>query len=704
MKQPAPARSLNDPVRFLRGVGPEKERILSRLGIRTLGDLLRWFPLRYEARAPLKKISQLSGLEKECVSGCIAKASAMRFGGGLPVFKALIREGDETLSVVFYRQPYLAQVFKPGSYAVLYGKAEIKGSASGTSKRRFEMTHPDYEIFLGAPPEKTAHHGRLVPIYPLTEDLTQKSLRQAIYDALETSAGLATEPLPPKALKILGLCGSALALKQIHFPDSDALRRAAYKRLVFDEFFFLQLSVALKRLELRSRDPRVMHRVAASEISQFLCTLPFELTAGQKGAVNDILKDMGSPHLMNRLVQGDVGSGKTTVAATALYYTVKCGFQGVLMAPTEVLAQQLYFNMTRFLEPHGIRVCYLAQSTPEEQRNRLMDELRDGLMHVAVGTHALLEEKVKFKNLGLAVVDEQHKFGVAQRETLRRKGGRSSHFLLMTATPIPRTLAMTLYGDMDISVVAERPQGRGIVRSLWFGMDRREAVYAWCRAVLKEGAAGQESGQAQVYVVCPWVDSEKTLDVKNALRVFEEVKKLFPDRVVELLHGKMRSGEKTATMRRFREGKADILVSTSLIEVGVDVPRARFMIIENAEKFGLAQLHQLRGRIGRGSGDSFCFVLSDSEFPETAERLEAFVRTESGFEIAEKDLVQRGAGELHGRKQHGAIRFRIGDLALDGALMTKAKGAARALIEKDPLLQMPEHALIKRVLAERFES
>ena len=700
----APTASLDASVRYLKGVGPEKEKILGRLGLRTLEDLLQWFPRRHEARLPVKRIGRLSFEGKECVSGIVTSRAVMRYGG-TSVFKAVIADAAgatpatgpagrgrsplQPLYAVFYRQPYLTQIFKPKSHVVLYGTAEKKG-------RRIEMTHPDYEIFSEAPPEKTAHHGRLVPIYPLTEDLTQKSLRQVLYDALEASLGLVEECLPERARKALGLSGAAIALKQIHFPENEALYRAAYERLVFDEFFFLQLAVGLKRLELRTQDPRVAHRASVSEMSNFLSSLPFELTPGQKGALRDILEDMRSSRPMNRLVQGDVGSGKTAVAAAALYYTAKCGFQGALMAPTEVLAQQVYFNMTRFLEPHGIRVAYLAQTVPDEEKRRIYDELRAGQIHVAVGTHALLEDKVGFKELGLAVVDEQHKFGVSQREVLRRKGGRNGHFLLMTATPIPRTLAMTLYGDMDISVVSERPGGRGSVRSLWFGTKERRAVYSWCGAVLEEGA--------QAYIVCPWVDSEKASDTKNAVRVFEEVKKSFPGRGIELLHGKMRSEEKTAAMRRFREGKAEILVSTTLVEVGVDVPNARFMIIENAEKFGLAQLHQLRGRIGRGAGDSFCVVLSDSELPETAERLEVFVETESGFEIAEKDLTQRGAGELGGKKQHGMIRFRIGDLALDGALMTKAKNAAGVLIKKDPALLTSEHAIIKRKLMERYES
>ncbi len=672
-------QELDIPVRYLKGVGPEKEKILKKLDILSLEDLFFWFPRRHENRQPLKSISQIEGLDKECVSAKIESRSMLRLGHGrLSVFKALLRDGRNTLFVVYYHQTYLAQVFKPGAYAVLYGKAEKKG-------RHFEMIHPEYEIFSGAALEKTAHHGRLVPVYPLTEDLTQKSLRQIIFDALENHRENIREFLPEKARRVLSLCDVSFALTQIHFPDNEASYQRAYNRLVFDEFFFLQLDIGLKRLQIRENNPEMVHGAPLSEVMKFTESLPFELTEGQRNAVRDILSDMQTSQPMNRLVQGDVGSGKTAVAAAALYYTVLSGFQGALMAPTEVLAQQLYLNLIRFLEPNGVRIGYLAQEASAQDKSRIYQELALGGLSVVVGTHALLEEKVKFKNLGLAVVDEQHKFGVLQRETLRKKSGKNSHFLLMTATPIPQTLAMTLYGDMDVSVVAGRPKGRGIVQTLWFQNQERRSVYSWCKKILEEGG--------QAFVVCPLVDAKTMRGVKSASQVYEEAQEFLSGFKIALLHGKMKSQEKSRVMRQFKEGSILALISTVVVEVGVDVPNARFMIIENAEKFGLAQLHQLRGRVGRGAGDSHCVLLSDAASQESVQRLESFVETESGFEIAEKDLVLRGAGD--GQKQHGFLKFKIGDLAKDSEIMKKAKKAADALIEKDPQLAAPEHGLIK---------
>ncbi len=364
------------------------------------------------------------------------------------------------------------------------------------------------------------------------------------------------------------------------------------------------------------------------------------------------------------------------------------------MAPTEVLAQQLFLNLTQLLEPFGIRVGYLAQSTSPAEREVLLGALERGSITVLVGTHALLDKSVCFKKLGLAIVDEQHKFGVAQRAKLRQKAGAAAHFLVMTATPIPRTLAMTLYGDMDISVIAEKPGGRTPVKTLWFREEERRAVHSWMDSVLGE--------KAQAFVICPWVDTNAGPSVKNATTHYEALRKEFPHRRIALLHGRMKAAEKNAAMRAFSEGRYDILVSTVLVEVGVDVPRARFMIIENAEKFGLAQLHQLRGRIGRGGGEAYCILFSGADAPETSERLDAFIATESGFEIAEMDLAQRGAGELHGQRQHGMPQLKIGDLARDMKIMLKAKEEAREILRKDPLFSQPANRSLRKLMSGRF--
>ncbi len=683
-----PSADTSESVRFLKGVGPEKEKAFERLGVRTVTDLFELYPRRHESRFPVKKFSDLKFEDKECVAGIIASRALVRFRGGRGgVFKAVIQNGDDSLVALFYHQAYLAQVFKPKQGIVLYGVVEKVG-------RRIQMVHPEWEVFLGAPPERTAHHGRWVPVYPLTEDMGQKYLRQTMHAALLRYSDSIVDLLPKDLRARHGLMDARSAARYIHFPPDEKTRLAAQERLVFEEFLGLQLFIEWKRAKLGRERPEIAHAGGEEDVRAFLDSLPFKATQDQRNAVRDIVRDMRGARPMNRLVQGDVGSGKTAVAASALYFTARNGFQGALMAPTEVLAQQLFLNLTRFLEPFGIRVGYLSQSTSPSEKEVLYGALERGSIAVLVGTHALLDKKVYFKKLGLAIVDEQHKFGVAQRAMLRQKAGVAAHFLVMTATPIPRTLAMTLYGDMDISVIAEKPGGRTPVKTLWFREQERQAVHSWMDSVLEE--------KSQAFVICPWVDTSVGPSVKNATAHYETLQKEFPQRRVALLHGRMQVAEKNRVMRAFHEGQYDILVSTVLIEVGVDVPRARFMIIENAEKFGLAQLHQLRGRIGRGGGEAHCILFSESEAPETAERLDAFTMTESGFDIAEMDLAQRGAGELHGQKQHGLPQFKIGGLARDMNILLKAKGEARAILEKDPSLSMAGHRPLRKLLRGRF--
>ena len=683
-----PPANTRESVRFLKGVGPEKEKAFARLGVHTVAELFDLFPRRHEARFPVKKIAELLFQEKECVAGVILSRAAIRFRGGRGgVFKVVIHDGKDTLFAMFYHQSYLAQVFKPKQGVVLYGTTEKKG-------KHIQMVHPEWEVFLGAPPERTAHHGRWVPVYPLTEDIGQKYLRQTMHAALFRYSDAIPELLPATLREKYGLPGVRDAYRYIHFPPDEKTRRAAQDRLVFEEFLGLQLFVEWKRAKLGKARPEIAHGVTEEGMRIFLDTLPFKLTRDQEKTVLDIVRDMRGARPMNRLVQGDVGSGKTVVAAAALYFSAKSGFQGALMAPTEVLAQQLYLNLTQLLEPFGIRVGYLAQGAGPAEREVLCAALERGSILVLVGTHAVLDEKVRFKKFGLAIVDEQHKFGVAQRAKLRQKAGAAAHFMVMTATPIPRTLAMTLFGDMDISVIAEKPAGRLPVKTLWFREAERRAVYRWMESVIAEGS--------QAFVICPWVVSGEGPSVKNATAHYEALVKEFPGRRVALLHGRMKATEKTAVMRDFRAGLYAILVSTVLVEVGVDVPHARFMVIENAEKFGLAQLHQLRGRIGRDGGESHCILFSDSEAPETTERLDAFVSTESGFEIAEMDLAQRGAGDLHGQKQHGLLRLRIGDLGRDAKIMLQAKEEARVILEKDPGLSLLANRPLKKLMGGRL--
>ncbi len=678
--------TLRSSVRYLKGVGPEKQKILARLGLEVLGDLFYLFPRRYEKRFPVKKIRELKFADKECVEGRVLGGSFVR-RRGLGFYRVRVSDGDGALEAVYYNQPWLSTVFREGARVFLYGKAEKEGP-------RLRMVHPEYEVAEGEAPTETVHTGRWTPVYPLTEDLSQKALRQLVWRVTREHADLARETLPSETCRRHSLIGIAEALRGIHFPPDTKTLARAYERLVFDEFFALELLMEMKKAAARRENEKLLHEGGEESLARWVSSLPFELTAGQRAALDAAVRDMTSGRPMNRLVQGDVGSGKTAVAAGALYFTAMNGFQGALMAPTEVLAQQLYFEMRRFLEPHGLAVGYLAQGLDAASKEKALARLASGDIHVAVGTHALLGEKVCFRRLGLAIVDEQHKFGVFQRQALKEKGLAGSHFLLMTATPIPRTLSMTLYGDMDVSTIVERPAGRRPVRTYWVGEEKRAGVYRWLDAFIGEGA--------QAYVVCPKIDAGADERGKNAASTFERLKKTFPDRRLALLHGRMKPAEKKKAMEDFKAGRADILVSTVVIEVGVDVPSARCILIESAEEFGLAQLHQLRGRVGRGSEESYCVLFSESANAETAERLSAFEDIDSGFDIAEKDLEQRGAGEVFGEKQHGVLPLRIGDLVRDRALLERAKEEARRFVEADPLLESAPNRELKRLLRERF--
>ncbi|MGH7198215.1 MAG: ATP-dependent DNA helicase RecG [Candidatus Omnitrophota bacterium] len=677
--------TLKTPVRYLKGVGPERHKVLARLGLHTMGDLFTFFPRRYENRSPIKSIPELTVGEKECVRGVVASRGLIRTRHGQTIFRLVLSDGGANLFASWFNQPYLSKVFLPKSAVILYGRVEREG-------RHFQMVHPEYEI--AAAGGQTVHSGRIVPIYPLTEDLSQKGIRQLLFRLTQDLMHLVSDPLSGPRKRAADLLDSFSAFRNIHFPDSLESLEKATRRLVFDEFLMMQLVVQIKKQKLQKENSALSHRGGEEEVERMTGALGFELTNGQSEAVQDVLRDMKSGRPMHRLVQGDVGSGKTIVAAAGLVFTAANGFQGALMAPTEVLAQQHYFTLVQLLEPLGISCGYLAQGLTAQEKARILRETVSGALQVIVGTHALIQQNVSFKKLGLVVIDEQHKFGVAQRAALKEKRAGSAHLLLMTATPIPRTLALTLYGDLDISTIKELPKGRQPVKTLWVGNDRRGEICAFLDAQIEKGRQG--------IVICPLISEGKTLSAKGVLSAHAELSKLFSHRRVGLLHGKMRSAEKKRVMQDFKEGRSELLVSTVVIEVGVDVPNATVIVVENAEKFGLAQLHQLRGRVGRGSEESFCILFSDAAGDETAERLGAFERTQSGFEIAEKDLDLRGAGDVVGEKQHGLPDLRIGDLVRDAAILELARNEARRIAGSDPDLALPENRPLKRALEARF--
>lgn len=672
-------------VQYLKGVGPERSKLLARLGIGTVGDLFYFFPRRYENRSPVKRPGDLLFLEKECVEAPILSARVVRTRGGPAFFRVVLKDESGELGANWFNMPYLSRALVAGARLRLYGKAEKKG-------RRAEMIHPEYELVGEG---SSVHSGRIVPVYPLTEDLGQKGLRQLMHRATSDLLRLIRDPLPYALRRRLGLVDRVFALRQIHFPDSTRDLQAAYRRLVFDEFFSMQLFVQLKKAEIQKENPEITHAGGDAHVRELVRSLGFDLTAGQRSAIQAVLSDMKRGRPMNRLLQGDVGSGKTVIAAAGLVFTASNGFQGALMAPTEVLAQQHYYTVSRLLEPLGVSCAYLAQNLTPEEKKSVHQGVENGSTKVVIGTHALIQSGLRFKKLGLAVIDEQHKFGVLQRAALRSKGADvPPHVLLMTATPIPRTLAMTLYGDLDITSITEMPKGRKTVKTLWVGENKRADVYRMIGELVGQGR--------QAYVICPLIEEGDGASLKSVSAAHAELSKVFSGHRVGLLHGRMKGDAKKKVMQDFKRGELQILVSTVVIEVGVDVPNATVMVIENAEKFGLAQLHQLRGRVGRGDEESACILFSEAAGEEAAERLAAFESTASGFQIAEKDLRLRGGGDIAGRRQHGLPDLKIGHFVKDRGLLEIARSEADRAVGKDPDLKTASSAPFRRILDERY--
>jgi ATP-dependent DNA helicase RecG len=592
------------------------------------------------------------------------------------------------LELVWYNQPYMKDTLNKlrNSQIVAYGI--VKESPYG-----LQMETPEWEDLPdGADPDSLLSVNRIVPIYPLTEGIRQKRMRQIIWNAVQY-AHLAPEILPRSVRERLGLMPIQQALQQIHFPDDEQMIEPARQRLVFEEFFLMQLGVGLQRLRTR-QERGIAMRIDADRLNEMLHRIvPFELTNAQKRVIHEIWNDMAQPHPMNRLLQGDVGSGKTIVAAAAILAAVDNQYQAAIMAPTEILAEQHYITLHRLFQPLGISVELLVGRLSNKQRQQARERIATGRGMVAVGTHALIQEGVSFARLGLAIVDEQHRFGVLQRAALRDKG-IMPHVLVMTATPIPRTLTLTLYGELDVSVIDELPPGRKPVRTYWKTPEERLKVYAGVRKLVEQGR--------QAYVICPLIDESDKLQVRAAEQMAEHLQKdVFPDLRVGLLHGRMKPAEKEAVMEAFRAGELDILVSTTVIEVGVDVPNAAVIVIEDADRFGLAQLHQLRGRVGRSEHQSYCVLIADPKSEEGQRRMEIMTRTNNGFLIAEEDLRIRGPGEIYGTRQSGMPSFRVADLVKDMRLLEVARQEAFRLLERDPELARPEHTALREAV-ERF--
>ncbi|GIV05134.1 MAG: ATP-dependent DNA helicase RecG [Fimbriimonadales bacterium] len=674
--------TLETEVQYLKGVGPKLAQVLSKLNIYTLGDLLFHLPRRYEDRRHFRKIAHARPGEAVTVAGKLVTVDNVKVRNNMTLTKAYLDDGSGVLELVWYNQPYMKDTLSKLRNSVIVAYGVVKESPYG-----LQMETPEWEDLPdGADPDSLLSVNRIVPIYPLTEGIRQKRMRQILYNAVQY-AHLAPEILPRSVRERVDLPPIQQALQQIHFPDEENQIEPARRRLVFEEFFLMQLGVGMQRRQ-NQQERGIAMRIDEQRLNAQLQQLvPFELTNAQKRVIREIWSDMAQPHPMNRLLQGDVGSGKTIVAAAAILAAVDNQYQAAMMAPTEILAEQHYINLHRLFQPLGISVELLVGRLSNKQRQQARERVASGRGMVAVGTHALIQEEVNFARLGLAIVDEQHRFGVLQRAALRDKG-LMPHLLVMSATPIPRTLTMTLYGELDVSILDEMPPGRKPVKTHWKTPEERLKVYAGVRKLIEEGR--------QAYVICPLIDESDKLQVRAAEEMAEHLQKdVFPDLRVGLLHGRMKPAEKEAVMEQFRAGELDILVSTTVIEVGVDVPNAAVIVIEDADRFGLAQLHQLRGRVGRSEHQSFCILIANPKSEDGQRRMEIMARTTNGFLIAEEDLKIRGPGEIFGTKQSGMPSFRVADLVKDMGLLEVARQEAFRVLEQDPDLSKPEHAALR---------
>ena len=657
---------LNTDVCYIKGIGEQRAKALGKLGIATLRDLISYFPRAYDDRTQLRRIADLVPGETAGVAAMVASPPTVtHVRRGLDLVKLRAVDDTGTLDVTFFNQAWLKNNLRQGETYIFYGRTE-------GSLLRHQMANPVVE-----PEGRREVTGRIVPIYPLTAGVSQLILSRSIRQGLTACADILPDVLPDRVRREHQLCRIEYAYENIHFPESAEALDLARRRLAFEELFLF--TIGLERLRSR-REVVHVPPCGGVDMESFYSALPFTLTDAQRRCVEEALADMRSGTPMNRLCQGDVGSGKTMVAAACVFFCVKNGRQAALMAPTEILAQQHYHGLAPLLENLGIRCALLTGSTSAKTKKSIAAQLESGEIDFAIGTHALITGSVVYQNLGLVVTDEQHRFGVAQRADLAAKGDHP-HILVMSATPIPRTLALILYGDLDVSVIDQLPPGRQPVQTFAVTSRYHQRVYNFIRKLVGEGR--------QAYIVCPMVEENEELpDERKA--VTEYAKKLqaevFPDLKVAFVHGKMKPKEKDAVMTAFAAHETDILVSTTVIEVGVDVPNAAVMVIENAERFGLSQLHQLRGRVGRGKHQSYCILISDNQNEETRQRLKVMTKTTDGFKIAEEDLRLRGPGDFFGQRQHGLPGLKVADLGCDTQLLQEARQAAEQLLAEDPEL------------------
>ncbi|MDO8588539.1 MAG: ATP-dependent DNA helicase RecG [Armatimonadota bacterium] len=680
-------KSLDSPAQYVKGVGERLANVLTKLDIYNVRDLLFHFPRRYEDRTQFRRIAQLREGEWATISGKIVAVDNVPTRSRVKITKVAIDDGSGVANLVYFNQPYLRERFRK-----LYGKQIVAYGQAQGARWGIELTSVEWEELReeGDP----LSFGRIVPIYPLTEGVGQGSLRKAINNALETYAPLAQDALPKEVARKHRLMDLLPALRNVHFPESEEAKREAERRMIFEELFMLQVALGLRKRDQDQPGCGIRFAVPPEYREELRAALPFTLTKAQERVIREIEADMSSPSCMNRLLQGDVGSGKTAVALAAILMAVKNGYQAALMAPTEILAEQHYLTLEDAANKLGIKHDLLIGSLRAKAKREVYERVASGETQLLIGTHALIQEGVDFRNLGLAIIDEQHRFGVLQRAALIQKG-LNPDILVMTATPIPRTLTLTVYGDLEISVIDELPEGRKPIKTHWKSSTERLRVYEAARKLIQEGR--------QVYVVCPLIEESEKLQARAATELAEHLRnEVFPDLRLGLLHGQMKTQEKDDMMARFRAGEIDVLVSTTVIEVGVDVPNATVMIIEDADRFGLAQLHQLRGRVGRGGHQSYCILVGDAATDEARQRLRTLTETGDGFIIAEEDLKLRGPGEFYGTRQSGMPELKIANIFRDVPILELARKEAFELIEKDPSLAGPEHGPLREELQRKL--
>ncbi len=670
--------NLTSPVTELKGVGSKKADLLKKLNISTLYDLVSHYPRAYQDRTNVRRISELSNGEEALISGRVLRSVLTGNPYRKPILHLLVDDGSGiNIEILFFNGKWLKDSFKIGDEYSFFGRAEIKYG-------KYSMLHPEYSK------GDTGESESILPIYPLTEGLRQSDIRKWMREALKLISE-DEEYLPLEIVKNYNLCPHGFAVKNLHFPDNRQSFAQAKYRLVFDELLMLQLGL----MYVRAAEISVKGIKFSSDVNAdvFINSLPYALTGAQTRVINEIMPDLESDKAMNRLVQGDVGSGKTAVAEITLYKAVKCGYQGAMMAPTEILAKQHYKEMKRIFEPFDINVGFLGGNLTTKERKEALAGLASGEIDIIVGTHALVQPDVEFANLGLVITDEQHRFGVNQRKLLTEKGN-SPNKLVMTATPIPRTLAVILYGDLDISIIDELPPGRQKIITKAVAEEKRIKAYELMRKEVREGR--------QCYVVAPLIEDSEVFGARSAESIYEEVKLGFPEFRVALLHGAMKQAEKDAIMAGFVAGEIDVLVSTVVIEVGINVPNATVMIIENSERFGLAQLHQLRGRIGRGKYQSYCVLVLGTDGEIARRRAQIMCESSDGFYISEQDLKLRGPGEIFGTRQHGLPDMRLADIAKHTKILAASQKAAKDIITSDRSLKKSENKELADAVARLF--